>query len=63
VTRIVSLARPMPVLVVYLTVVAFDEGRDFAFYGDVYKRDAQLRAALDAGFTYVPPAGMPAPGT
>jgi hypothetical protein len=46
----------------YLTVVAFDEGRDFAFYHDVYQRDAQLLAALNASFTYVPPAGMPVPG-
>jgi len=61
-TRTVALDKTMPVFVLYLTVVAFDEGHDFAFYRDAYRRDAQLLAALDAGFTYVPPAGMPAPG-
>jgi L,D-transpeptidase YcbB len=59
VTQTVFLAEPVPVLLVYLSVVAFDDGRDFAFYRDVYRRDAQLRDALDAAFVYVPPAGMP----
>jgi murein L,D-transpeptidase YcbB/YkuD len=58
VTRTVLLDEPMPVMLMYLTAIAFDDGRNFAFYRDVYQRDKQLLAALDAGFTYVPPAGM-----
>ena len=43
----------------YLTAIAFDDGRDFAFYRDVYQRDAALWKALNAEFVYVPPQGMP----
>jgi len=35
----------------------FDEGS--TFYRDVYGRDASVLRALDAGFVYVPPRGMP----
>jgi L,D-transpeptidase YcbB len=59
VTRTVFLDETIPVLLLYLSVVAFDNGREFAFYRDVYRRDAQLRAALDQDFVYVPPDGMP----
>ena len=62
VTRTVFLDKPIPVLLMYLTVVAFDGGRTFGFYRDVYKRDAQLQAALDAGFKFVAPVGMPDTG-
>lgn len=62
-TQTVLLDKPVPVLLLYLTVVAFDDGHDFAFYRDVYGRDAQLQAALDAPFTYVAPTGMPDAGT
>jgi murein L,D-transpeptidase YcbB/YkuD len=57
-TRTVFLQHPVPVLLLYLTVVAFDGGRDFAFYRDVYGRDPRLERALDAPFEYVPPHGL-----
>ncbi len=43
----------------HLTAIAFDNGRDFAFYRDVYERDAALSKALNAPLSYVPPKGMP----
>jgi L,D-transpeptidase YcbB len=58
-TKTVFLDEPVPVLLLYLTAIAFDEGRDFAFYRDVYGRDAQLLKALNADFVYVAPQGMP----
>ena len=57
-TRTVFLEHPVPVLLLYLTAVAFDAGRDFAFYQDVYRRDAAVQRALDADFRYVPPHGL-----
>ena len=57
-TRTVFLDHPVPVLLLYLTVVAFDGGREFAFYRDVYGRDPRLGRALDAPFEYVPPHGL-----
>lgn len=58
-TKTVDLDQPIPVLVLYLTAIAFDDGRDFAFYRDVYGRDAALWKALNTDFVYVPPQGMP----
>jgi murein L,D-transpeptidase YcbB/YkuD len=58
VTQTVSLPHPIPVLVLYLTAVAFDDGRDFSFYGDVYGRDRAVLDALNAGFVYSPPKGL-----
>jgi murein L,D-transpeptidase YcbB/YkuD len=57
-TRTVFLDRPVPVLLLYLTMVAFDGGREFAFYRDVYDRDPRLERALDAPFKYVAPHGL-----
>ena len=54
----VSLSRPLPVLILYLTAVAFDEGRDFTFLRDIYDRDGAVLRALNAGFVYSPPAGL-----
>ena len=62
-SKTIYLDQPIPVLVMYLTAIAFDDGRDFAFYRDVYERDAALSKALNAGFVYVPPKGMPDFGT
>ena len=58
VTKTVSLARPIPVLVLYLTAVAFDDGREFSFFRDVYDRDRAVLDALNAGFVYSPPKGL-----
>jgi len=58
VTTTVSLPHPVPVLVLYLTAVAFDDGRDFSFYSDVYDRDRAVLDALNAGFVYSPPKGL-----
>jgi murein L,D-transpeptidase YcbB/YkuD len=57
-TRTVFLERPVPVLLLYLTVVAFDGGRDFAFYRDVYGRDKVIADALGGAFVYVAPEGL-----
>ena len=57
-TQTVSLQRPLPVLILYLTAVAFDGGRDYTFLRDLYDRDAAVLRALNAGFTYVAPAGL-----
>ena len=54
----VSLSRPLPVLILYLTAIAFDDGRDFTFLRDIYDRDAAVLNALNAGFVYSPPAGL-----
>jgi murein L,D-transpeptidase YcbB/YkuD len=45
-TRRVSLKRPVPVLLVYLTAVADADGTA-RFYRDIYGRDEALRLALD----------------
>jgi hypothetical protein len=42
----------------YLTAIAFDEGREFTFHRDVYSRDADVLRALDAPFVYSPPEGL-----
>jgi hypothetical protein len=42
----VSLKRPVPVLLVYLTAVADADGTA-RFYRDIYGRDEALRLALD----------------
>ena len=57
-TQTVSLKRPLPVLILYLTAVAFDGGRDYTFLRDLYDRDAAVLRALNAGFVYVAPAGL-----
>jgi murein L,D-transpeptidase YcbB/YkuD len=55
VTQTVSLKEPLPVLILYLTATAFDEGREFTFYRDVYGRDGAVLDALNAGFVYSAP--------
>jgi murein L,D-transpeptidase YcbB/YkuD len=55
VTQTVSLKEPLPVLILYLTAIAFDDGRDFTFYRDVYGRDGKVLDALNAGFVYSAP--------
>ncbi len=54
-TRVVNLPQPIPVLVLYGTVVP--EGDQVHFAADVYRRDKALLAALDAPFEFIPPAG------
>jgi len=57
----VSLRQPLPVLVVYLTALALEDGT-VRFYDDVYDRDAWVLAALSAGFVYDAPGGLTIPG-
>jgi L,D-transpeptidase YcbB len=57
-TQTVSLTRPLPVLILYLTAIAFDDGRDFTFLRDIYDRDEAVLSALKTGFVYSPPAGL-----
>jgi L,D-transpeptidase YcbB len=57
-TQTISLQRPVPVLILYLTAIAFEEGREFTFMRDIYGRDAAVLEALNAGFVYSPPAGL-----
>lgn len=52
-TRRVNLARPLPVLLVYLTAVADADGTA-RFYRDVYGRDAELLRALDGPVRLAP---------
>jgi len=49
VTQNVRLAKPVPILIMYLTAIAEADGR-IHFYRDVYKRDAALLAALNGAF-------------
>ena len=57
-TEKISLRRPVPVLIVYLTTVAFDGGRQYTFLNDIYHRDEAVLHALNAGFVYSPPSGL-----
>lgn len=50
VTKTVQLARPVPILIMYLTALAEPDGH-VHFYRDVYKRDPALLEALDGKFT------------
>ncbi|HVO96925.1 MAG TPA: L,D-transpeptidase family protein [Bryobacteraceae bacterium] len=50
-TQNVNLAEPIPVLIVYATVVVLDDGL-VHFYDDIYKHDAALEAALAKGYPY-----------
>jgi murein L,D-transpeptidase YcbB/YkuD len=47
----VNLTKPVPVLIVYLTAVAREDG-DIYFYPDIYGYDAELRQALAKGYPY-----------
>jgi murein L,D-transpeptidase YcbB/YkuD len=54
----ISLKKPIPVLILYLTAVAFDGGKDYTFRRDIYDRDAAVLHALNAGFVYSAPTGL-----
>ena len=47
--KTVVLSHPIPVLIVYATAMAREDGRVF-FYQDIYKHDARLDALLKAGY-------------
>ena len=50
-TQQVNLARPIPVLIVYGTVVVTEDGV-VHFYDDIYKHDAELEKVLQTGYPY-----------
>jgi L,D-transpeptidase YcbB len=50
-TQQVNLARPIPVLIVYGTVVVPENGT-VHFYDDIYGHDASLEKVLDKGYPY-----------
>ncbi len=54
-TRIVNLPQPIAVLTLYGTAVP--DGERVLFLADIYSRDARLLEALDAPFSFAPPAG------
>jgi hypothetical protein len=45
--------RPIPVLIVYGTVIVLEDGL-VHFYDDIYGHDATLEAALEKGYPYPP---------
>jgi murein L,D-transpeptidase YcbB/YkuD len=47
--RTVTFNAPIPVLIVYATSMAREDGRVF-FYGDIYKHDAKLDRLMKAGY-------------
>jgi murein L,D-transpeptidase YcbB/YkuD len=47
----VNLARPIPVLIVYATVIVTEDGA-VHFYDDIYGHDAALEKVLDKGYPY-----------
>ncbi len=55
VTKTVHLAKPVPILIMYLTALAEPDGQ-VRFYRDVYKRDAALLRALDGDLVMDVPA-------
>lgn len=50
-TEEVTLTQPIPVLIVYGTVIVSSDGV-VHFYDDIYKHDAALEQALDKGYPY-----------
>jgi murein L,D-transpeptidase YcbB/YkuD len=50
-TRQVNLAHPIPVLIVYATAIALDDGLVY-FYDDIYGHDADLEKVLAKGYPY-----------
>ena len=50
-TQQVNLARPVPVLIVYATVIVSEDGI-VHFYDDIYGHDAALEKALEKGYPY-----------
>jgi L,D-transpeptidase YcbB len=51
ITQQVNLARPIPVLIVYATVIVLEDGQ-VHFYDDIYGHDAELEKALAQGYPY-----------
>ena len=47
----VNLARPIPVLIVYATVIVTEDGT-VHFYDDIYGHDATLEKVLAKGYPY-----------
>jgi murein L,D-transpeptidase YcbB/YkuD len=47
----VNLAHPIPVLIVYATVVVLEDGL-VHFYDDIYGHDAALQKVLAKGYPY-----------
>jgi L,D-transpeptidase YcbB len=50
-TQQVNLTHPIPVLILYATVIVTDDGI-VHFYDDIYGHDAALEKVLDAGYPY-----------
>jgi murein L,D-transpeptidase YcbB/YkuD len=50
-TRQVNLLKPAPILIIYTTVVALEDG-EIRFFQDIYGHDATLENALAAGYPY-----------
>jgi L,D-transpeptidase YcbB len=50
-TQQVNLAHPIPVLILYATVIIHDDGLVY-FYDDIYGHDAALEKVLDQGYPY-----------
>ena len=51
ITQQVNLAHPIPVLIVYATVIVLEDGQ-VHFYDDIYGHDAELEKALAQGYPY-----------
>jgi len=47
----VNVKRPIPVLIVYATAVAPEDGKVY-FFDDLYGHDATLQDALEQGYPY-----------
>ena len=56
--KTVFLPQPVPVLLVYLTSLALQDGT-MRFYRDIYSSDGRVLDALNAGFVYRAPEGLP----
>jgi L,D-transpeptidase YcbB len=50
-TQQVNLAHPIPVLILYATVITHDDGLVY-FYDDIYGHDAALEKVLEQGYPY-----------
>jgi len=50
-TQQINLARPIPILIVYGTVIVTEDGT-VHFYDDIYGHDATLEKVLDKGYPY-----------
>jgi murein L,D-transpeptidase YcbB/YkuD len=50
-TQQVNLAHPIPVLIVYGTVIVSEDGV-VHFYDDIYRHDAELEKVLESGYPY-----------